>query len=277
MNGLQILQSCLTVQPVSTIEAAIKTQSDCLSGLKRQSKEQTLLMVMVMLEDLLQFFNVTNQMNQQQHQQTAVLIINEFYYLKPVDLEFFFRRLKTGFYGELYNRIDGNVIMAKLRDYCEERIEKAKELSLLAHKEVNEPIADKVVIFLGDGYLHLGSMTMMQVKQKDMATLFDFKEALMLLPKVKTMDGAIPNKVKIEKAGTTIGIMDYIAKNKPELMPKDIAYTRATKPYFEAKKAIEADTTLSDYEKHNKIRELSGLAPVTESEYNQYLLRIVKK
>jgi len=242
---------------VQTIEAAIKTDSDCLSGMKRKSKDETLILVMLMLEQMLQFFNVGNQMNAEQQKQTAILIINEFYWLKPVDLEYFFRRLKTGFYGELYNRIDGNVIMAKLREYCEERTQKGIELSLLAHKQVNEPIADKVVIFLGEGYLRVNGVFYDEVLEKELATVFDYATALRTKAKVSQFENVQADKVKIETTGTKIGLMDYIATNKPHLLPKDEAYKRATKEYFAAKQAIESDSTLSPEERHEKLLELA--------------------
>lgn len=81
------------------------------------------------LNDLINFFNVGKSMSAVQVAQTADLVIEEFYYLKPDDLKLCFTRAKKGVYGRLYDRIDGQVILEWLRQYDQERCVQAEMVS----------------------------------------------------------------------------------------------------------------------------------------------------
>lgn len=61
--------------------------------------------------------------------QTADLVIEEFYYLKPDDLKLCFTKAKKGAYGKLYDRIDGQIILEWLRQYDQERCVQAEMAS----------------------------------------------------------------------------------------------------------------------------------------------------
>lgn len=69
------------------------------------------------LNDLLDFFSVGKTMGAVQVAQTADLIIEEYYFLKPDDFKLCFSRAKKGIYGKVYDRIDGQVIFDWLNTY----------------------------------------------------------------------------------------------------------------------------------------------------------------
>lgn len=80
--------------------------------------------------DLALFFHVGKIMNEDQAAQTAILVIEEYYYLKPDDFKLCFTRAKKGQYGKVYDRIDGQVIFDWLSTYVAERMCTAREQSI---------------------------------------------------------------------------------------------------------------------------------------------------
>jgi hypothetical protein len=79
------------------------------------------------LNQLVDYFSVGKTMGATQIAQTADLIIEEFYYLKPDDFKLCFNRAKKGLYGKVYDRIDGLVIFEWLNGYVGERLDAAQE------------------------------------------------------------------------------------------------------------------------------------------------------
>ena len=271
-NELTVLKTCSQTQPVATIELAIKAQTECLSGLKKKSPAETVTIVAYMIERFLHFLQVSNTMTEQQRNDTAKLIINEFYWLKLEDLDLFFRRFRTGFYGDLFNRIDGLVIMAKLREYCSEREDKAQLLTLQAHKEVDKPIADKVLIKAERGFIRANGCEYEEVEKKEDATEYEYAVALKIVAKIE----AAPNELKIIPAKSFAeGFFNHMMKTEPEKLHPANRFKIIAEKYAADKKAIES-SNLSEFEKHNAILALSGVAPKTQQEYDQYILSLAK-
>lgn len=272
-NELTVLKAYSQTQPISNIEQALSYQSDCLSGMKKKAPAETVLIVAVMIEMLSDFFNVTNTFKEEQRNETARLIINEFYWLKLVDIDLFFRRLKTGYYGEFYNRIDGQVVMAKLREYCEERAAKAVEVNLNKHKQLKDEPREMVCIRSSRGYIRSTGGKYEEVESIENATQYDYAVAARLILKLE----GNPNEFKIVRA-KQIGekFFDYMMKTNPEKLTPQNRFAYNAKQYDEDKRKIESNPTLSDLEKHNAILALTGIAPKTEQEYLEYMKLINK-
>lgn len=82
---------------------------------------------------------------------TADLIIEEYPYLKTDDLKLCFKNAKKLRYGEVYNRIDGSVVMRWLMEYNKERCMQADEQSYNEHKHhLSEQNAETDGIFYAD-------------------------------------------------------------------------------------------------------------------------------
>lgn len=94
--------------------------------------------VVILLSELVGFFNASNTMNDSQVAITTDLIIEEYPYFKVDDLKLVFRNAMKGRYGDIYNRLDGSVIMGWLRQYNKERCARADVLSYNEHKRMNE-------------------------------------------------------------------------------------------------------------------------------------------
>lgn len=94
--------------------------------------------VVILISEVVGFFNASNTMNDAQVAMTTDLIIEEYPYFKIDDLKLAFRNAMKGRYGEIYNRLDGSVIMGWLRQYNRERCARADSLSFNEHRQQTE-------------------------------------------------------------------------------------------------------------------------------------------
>lgn len=101
-----------------------------IATLRREKGEAVARAVLVLiLNDMLNFFNAGNDMNDTQVATTVDFILEEYPYMKTDDITLCFRNAMKGKYGNLYNRIDGQVIMGWLRAYNSERCMAAQATS----------------------------------------------------------------------------------------------------------------------------------------------------
>ena len=82
-----------------------------------------------MLSEVTEFFNIPEKMSQKQIGLTVDLILEDYYFLKPDDLRLCFRNAMKGYYGRVYNRIDGQVILSWLKQYSDDRLAVAEQHS----------------------------------------------------------------------------------------------------------------------------------------------------
>lgn len=102
--------------------------------LKELGENHARAIVVILLSEVVGFFNASNTMNDTQVAITTDLIIEEYPYFKIDDLKLAFRNGMKGKYGEIYNRLDGSVIMGWLKQYNRERCAKADIISYNEHK-----------------------------------------------------------------------------------------------------------------------------------------------
>lgn len=67
------------------------------------------------------FFNIGKPMNEDQAIETAYLLLDKYPHESFEDFVIMFRNAKTGKYGELYNRLDGQIIFKWMGEYLEEK------------------------------------------------------------------------------------------------------------------------------------------------------------
>lgn len=94
--------------------------------------------VLLMLTDCVSFFNVGKTMTQPQLAQTADMIIDDYGYLKIDDFKLLFTYAKKGYYGQLYDCIDGNVILLWIEKYVNDRINAGEAMSDREHDAIND-------------------------------------------------------------------------------------------------------------------------------------------
>lgn len=77
--------------------------------------------------------NVGRGMTDFQVRDAAEVILIEFPYLTIADIAYVFRKAKTGYYGELYDRLDITVISRWFRRHWSERLDDAENQSYISH------------------------------------------------------------------------------------------------------------------------------------------------
>lgn len=109
-----------------TVNDALQSITPALAVFKKEYGEQSLQAILVIiLTDVIKFFNTGKTMGQDQLVQTIRLVTEDFYYFNIEDFKLCFNNAKRGRYGKIYDRIDGNVIYEWLQKYSDERIQTA--------------------------------------------------------------------------------------------------------------------------------------------------------
>ena len=90
------------------------------------------------ISDLVDFFNLGKTMTVEQIAQTVEMIIDEFGMLKIDDFKLCFSRAKKGYYGQIYDRLDGQIIFLWLNTYTENRFNIAEDQSYRNHLETKQ-------------------------------------------------------------------------------------------------------------------------------------------
>jgi hypothetical protein len=109
----------------------------CSIGIYREleGEESAKAILVVILTDVIDFFNVSNSMNANQILATAEMILDNYGYLKIDDFKLCFSQAKRGFFGPVY-RMDGNIILSWIESYIEDRMKRADEISYAEHASI---------------------------------------------------------------------------------------------------------------------------------------------
>ena len=126
-------QYCRELRPKS-IDDVFASNNPTLAAVTAASGEMaTRAVVVLLISEALDFFNTTQTMSDTQVAVTADLIIEEYPYFQTDDLKLAFRNAMKGHYGDVYNRIDGSVILGWLKRYNKERCARADVISFNEH------------------------------------------------------------------------------------------------------------------------------------------------
>lgn len=121
-NAITNLSSSANSTEVTLQKILASKTSPALSELKKNKGEQTALGVLVaLMDECQQYFNLQQPMNAQQLMLTAELIMEEYYYLRIEELRVCFRMAMKGEFGPVYNRIDGQVFFEWIMKYMPKR------------------------------------------------------------------------------------------------------------------------------------------------------------
>lgn len=116
--------------PPKTVSDVFDSGMPAISTLRREKGEAIARAVLVLiLNDMLDFFNASNDMNDTQVAMTVDFILEEYPYMQTDDITLCFRNAMKGKYGKLYNRIDGQIIMGWIKAYNSERCAAAQATS----------------------------------------------------------------------------------------------------------------------------------------------------
>lgn len=92
--------------------------------------------IAIWITNMVDYVNVGKKMGEQQILETAMLILDEYWMLTLADINLVFQRAKKGHYGELYDRLDGIVILSWFKKYFDERCETAENVSMREHEKL---------------------------------------------------------------------------------------------------------------------------------------------
>lgn len=80
--------------------------------------------------NLREFVNLGKDMSDEQTQETAMMIVDEYYNLNIADINFIFKNAKIGKYGKFYDRLDGQIILSWFEDHFSKRCSEAANESI---------------------------------------------------------------------------------------------------------------------------------------------------
>lgn len=126
--------SVVTIERGVTLEKAI--QGTTIRNLIREIGDTTLLVALAgMILQTAGFFNIGKSITDEQALDTASLLIDSYPHETIEDFTLMFREAKKGKYGELYNRLDGQIIFKWMSAYLDM---KAEHLEKIHCKTKNE-------------------------------------------------------------------------------------------------------------------------------------------
>jgi hypothetical protein len=107
---------------VSKIEQIFKYNTPSISEVRKDfGRDFIIAYLKTWIINLNDFINVKMKMNKVQTEETARLIVKEFYCLTITDIYFVFESAKRGLYGKFYDRIDGTMILEWFRNHFKDR------------------------------------------------------------------------------------------------------------------------------------------------------------
>ena len=98
--------------------------------------------------NICEFVNIGKNMSPSQIYETASMIMDIYPYYKISDINLVFRKAKVGEYGQVYDRLDGQVILSWFARYHKDRCAEAETLSIVegsSMKERDTQIDEKVM------------------------------------------------------------------------------------------------------------------------------------
>lgn len=113
----------------------IRSNLPSIAKIRRENQRVANLVVQEFITDLVEFLNVGKIMNASQISQTAIYILQYFPHFNLGDLKLFFDKMKLGHYGKFYDSVDGQLILSKMEEYSQDRMNEYEQLRLSKHRE----------------------------------------------------------------------------------------------------------------------------------------------
>lgn len=122
------------LKKVNSIDLCLKSETPSLSLINKENgNDKTLALIEIWILDVNDFLNVNRKMNTPQIKQTALMILTDFYYFKIADINLVFQNAKKGYYGALYESLDGLKIYQWFEKYALDRANIAFQENLRQH------------------------------------------------------------------------------------------------------------------------------------------------
>ena len=116
---------------VATLQQAISMDMPSLAIINKQFGDDFIqAYIEGWIVNLREFLNIGRKMTDAQTQDTAILIIDQFYNITIADVDLIFKKVKLGHFGQIYDRLDGQVILSWFNDYYGKRCDAFAEKSI---------------------------------------------------------------------------------------------------------------------------------------------------
>ena len=119
----------------------VSSESPAIATIKKEKGEKSILtIIQIWISDCNDFMNLARKMTPEQIKQTANMVLADFYFMNIADINLVFTRAKKGYYGEMYQSLDGLKIYQWFQRYSDERAQtvfddKLKEHDIIRSKE----------------------------------------------------------------------------------------------------------------------------------------------
>ena len=122
--------------PTSTLEA-IKSEAPTIAEIRSQYGVGDLRKAIVkQLMSLNAYLHFDNPLSTMEMLDTADIVMQKYYYLKPADIALVLQRGRTGQYGKMFNRISAQDVIGWFATYVDERFAEAERDTLNRHAEI---------------------------------------------------------------------------------------------------------------------------------------------
>lgn len=92
--------------------------------------------------DTISFFNIGRNMNDTQIMDTSFILFEKFPNLTMAEIYFVFKEAKGFKYGQLYDRLDGQIILGWFDRFWNDRLQAAEDISFQEHNRLKERTGD---------------------------------------------------------------------------------------------------------------------------------------
>lgn len=132
MKGYSIPVVQNKCKKINEVSEAIETKTPSLATINKKFGEDfTQAYIEGWIVNLREFLNVGKKMNDLQTQETAVLIMQQYHAVTIADINLIFKRAKLGQWGQIYDRLDGQVILSWFEQYFRQRCNACADKSIL--------------------------------------------------------------------------------------------------------------------------------------------------
>lgn len=118
INAKNLPASIRSLERSITLVQALQEPNQ-ISALRQTNRLELETLMVIIISQTAESLNIARTITEQQIVEAAQLIVSEYWWLRPEEILFAFKRAKTGAYGADYNRMDTTTIMRWIKSYDE--------------------------------------------------------------------------------------------------------------------------------------------------------------
>ncbi|MCF8299352.1 MAG: hypothetical protein K9J13_17520 [Saprospiraceae bacterium] len=120
------------LKKIDNVSDALETSTPAIVKIKKIFGEDfTQAYIEGWIVNIREFLNLGRKMTDEQTRETAMMIVDEYYNLTIADINIIFKKAKLGRWGQIYDRLDGQIILSWFDKYFQERCKAAADKSIL--------------------------------------------------------------------------------------------------------------------------------------------------